>query len=221
MLWEEKKFSLPKGKVAFNIVGEKRLQNELLASCLRNHTGHKCFIFKTINELPIRHKNQRILIVDCQNTNPEHMLMEMKNYQLKKQLNNHTVLVNVSMGMAFQKELIMNGVYGFFYEHDTVDNLLKGILSVINGKLWFSREMMSRCILEGTEKKQASKNITDKLTPRQVEILSMIAVGASNREISEKLFISPHTVKNHLYNIFKKIGVSNRIQASLWAAVHL
>jgi len=42
----------------------------------------------------------------------------------------------------------------------------------------------------------------DKLSPRQVEILSMIAVGKTNKEISEELYISPNTVKNHLYAIY-------------------
>jgi LuxR family transcriptional regulator of csgAB operon len=59
------------------------------------------------------------------------------------------------------------------------------------------------------------------LTPREVEILAMVAVGAKNEEIAEKLHISPHTVKTHIYNIFKKIDVPNRLQAALWAASNL
>jgi DNA-binding CsgD family transcriptional regulator len=49
----------------------------------------------------------------------------------------------------------------------------------------------------------------------------MISVGAKNEEIADKLFISPNTVKTHIYNIFKKIDVPNRLQAALWAAKHL
>ena len=56
------------------------------------------------------------------------------------------------------------------------------------------------------------------LTPREKQILTMIAVGASNDEIADNLCISPHTVKTHLYNIYNKIRVPNRIQAALWAA---
>jgi LuxR family transcriptional regulator of csgAB operon len=59
------------------------------------------------------------------------------------------------------------------------------------------------------------------LTPRKLEILALISTGYTNDEIAEKLLISPHTVKTHLYNIFKKIKVPNRLQAALWAAKNL
>ena len=59
------------------------------------------------------------------------------------------------------------------------------------------------------------------LTPREVEILDVLASGAKNEEIANRLFISPHTVKTHLYNIYKKIHVGDRLQAVLWAAKHL
>ena len=59
------------------------------------------------------------------------------------------------------------------------------------------------------------------LTPREREILDLIASGFSNQQIADTLFISPHTVKTHLHNIFKKINVKRRLQAALWAAENL
>ena len=55
------------------------------------------------------------------------------------------------------------------------------------------------------------------LTPREKEVLALIAVGMTNAEIAEELFISPHTVKNHVTNIYKKIQVEDRTQIALWA----
>lgn len=55
------------------------------------------------------------------------------------------------------------------------------------------------------------------LTPREVEVLQLVAPGLSNREIGERLHISAKTVRNHLSNIFQKLGVDDRIQAVLYA----
>ena len=49
------------------------------------------------------------------------------------------------------------------------------------------------------------------------EVLALIATGMTNAEIAEQLFISPHTVKNHVTNIYKKIKVEDRTQIALWA----
>jgi DNA-binding CsgD family transcriptional regulator/ArsR family metal-binding transcriptional regulator len=55
------------------------------------------------------------------------------------------------------------------------------------------------------------------LTPREVEVLCLVAGGASNPEISEHLRISPHTVKSHIIHIFNKLNVNDRTQAAVWA----
>jgi DNA-binding CsgD family transcriptional regulator len=59
------------------------------------------------------------------------------------------------------------------------------------------------------------------LTSREQEILRLMAMGGTDDKIAEMLRISPRTVKNHLYHVFKKINVPNRVQASLWAAKNL
>ena len=59
------------------------------------------------------------------------------------------------------------------------------------------------------------------LTPRQLEILALVAIGATDTEIAEKLGISASTVKSHLNRIFKKIDVPNRRQAVFWALSNL
>ena len=59
------------------------------------------------------------------------------------------------------------------------------------------------------------------LTKREQEILAQLTTGQSNSIIASRLHLSEHTVKNHMYNIFRKIGVKNRLQASNWAKLHL
>lgn len=121
--------------------------------------------------------------------------------------------------MAMNKKLVVEGIRGIFYEHDSLDHFMKGVKAVIEGKLWLSREVMTQCIFE--ESDAPTKSTTGNLTERQTEILALIAVGASNDEIADRLCISLHTVKTHLYRIFKEINVPNRVQAALWAAANL
>lgn len=58
------------------------------------------------------------------------------------------------------------------------------------------------------------------LSTREMEVLVLVGQGHTNPEISEKLHISPHTVKSHIINLFNKIGVNDRTQAAVWAVRH-
>lgn len=64
----------------------------------------------------------------------------------------------------------------------------------------------------------ANLSLAEPLSKRELEVLSMMAEGLTNPEISQALFISPHTVKSHVVHIFNKLGVNQRTQAVVWAA---
>ncbi|MDY6906589.1 MAG: LuxR C-terminal-related transcriptional regulator [Thermodesulfobacteriota bacterium] len=66
----------------------------------------------------------------------------------------------------------------------------------------------------------ANKDLPAPLTDREIEVLQLLATGATNTEISEILAISTHTVKSHVIHIFNKLGVNDRTQAAVWAARH-
>ena len=66
----------------------------------------------------------------------------------------------------------------------------------------------------------APVDLPEALTPREMEVLRMVARGATNREISGRLKISPHTVKSHVTHIFNKLGVNDRTKAAVWATRH-
>ncbi|MDF4657073.1 response regulator transcription factor, partial [Vibrio parahaemolyticus] len=68
---------------------------------------------------------------------------------------------------------------------------------------------------------QSQPAIEVELTRREIQVLKMLKEGGSNMEIADSLFISEHTIKSHLYNIFRKLEVKNRTQATSWAKRNL
>lgn len=65
-----------------------------------------------------------------------------------------------------------------------------------------------------------SKNISTKLTEREFDILYLLTTGYSNQEIGTELEISKHTVKAHVESIYRKFGVHNKVQATIYAIYH-
>ena len=141
---------------------------------------------------------------------------------MKTILKNHLIaLFNINRRHGIEETALKKGVRGFFYEHDPLHVFPKGIAVIFNGQLWASRRILSKTILDIQHKDIVTKKEAQILTPREAEILSMAAGGATNEQIADELFISANTVRTHIYNIFKKINVPNRLQASLWAAKNL
>jgi DNA-binding NarL/FixJ family response regulator len=212
------------GKIIY-IVGPRRLQNEALASCLQQETGDPCFVHEVLGSVPLDEASdsglQGLVLLDCQGKDEKNVLAELRPYLSQKQSENHIALFNVARDSGIEKRCIAEGVRGFFYAEDQLEILVKGVQAVLDGDWWLSREVMIKCILEGTDEDRYARRGNEVLTSRQIEILAQVAVGASNEEIADRLNISSHTVKTHLYNVFKKIKVTNRLQAALWAAKHL
>jgi LuxR family maltose regulon positive regulatory protein len=73
------------------------------------------------------------------------------------------------------------------------------------------------CIRHDEDFEKATTSLVEKLSERELEVLRLIAVGLSNREIAEQLYLSPGTIKTHVHNICGKLGVSNRTQAVMQA----
>ena len=207
------------------IVGPLKLQNALMASFLERETGAKCLAVEKFHDIQGMNdekiRQPKLALWDCLGNDLESCLLKFEP-DCKEVLNHSAVaFFNVSPDLGIEAEFIAWGVQGFFYEHDHLERFPKGICAIFNGELWFSRKIMSEAMLKNKKQGGLLTRYETDLTFREIEILAMIAGGASNKMIAEKLYISPHTVKAHLYNIFKKINVTNRLQAALWAAKNL
>lgn len=108
-------------------------------------------------------------------------------------------------------DFILRGVFGIIHPEANSEVLKKAIRVVHSGELWIDRKMIKRII---TKMGHTDNKIN--LTKKEKEIVSLICHGYRNKEIAQKLDISEQTVKSHCNRIFKKIGVSDRLQLALY-----
>src|SRR6202142_3674363 len=107
------------------------------------------------------------------------------------------------------------GAKGVFHIQEDSDVLRRCIRRVHEGQAWVSREQMTLLLeaLVSTPKiKAVDRKGMNLLTTREAEGVSCLAEGMTNREIAERIGLSQHTIKNYLFRIFDKLGVSNRIE---------
>lgn len=113
------------------------------------------------------------------------------------------------------------GVDGYLLKSIDADDLLFHLRSAMGGGVALSRELNT--IIAHSMRRRDSKPVeehTTELTCREHVILGLIAQGLSNKEIARKLEIADGTVKVHVKNILKKLGVSSRVQAARWVYLH-
>ncbi|PKM22224.1 MAG: helix-turn-helix transcriptional regulator [Gammaproteobacteria bacterium HGW-Gammaproteobacteria-14] len=112
-------------------------------------------------------------------------------------------------------------VNGGFLHDCPQEQLLKGVRAMLEAELWLPRKVLQQYLMKsrGFNKTFARSEVT--LTEREIEVLKVLATGAKNSDIARSLSLSPHTIKTHIYNIFKKINASNRLQAVNWAQENL
>ena len=108
------------------------------------------------------------------------------------------------------------GIGGYVLKDAPSSVLRNAIDAVIQGETFIQPSLLPILDDKMEEKKQDNIKI-DSLTKRELEVLKLLAVGMYNKEIGEQLDITERTVKNHVSNIFKKIDVSDRTQAAVFA----
>ena len=108
------------------------------------------------------------------------------------------------------------GASGYVLKGATRDDLLEAIRIAATGEsAWTSEEL--RRVKGALATPRLSTDVEVPLTPREREVLSQLAHGLTNRELALALHIGYETVKEHVHHIFRKVGVSDRTQAAVWA----
>lgn len=112
------------------------------------------------------------------------------------------------------------GARGVVFRSETASRLVDALRSVHAGNVWAGAaeiEQMMNALITAVPLHVVAKNGNELLTERQKSIVALVAEGLSNREIAQQLGLSEHTVKNYLFRIFDKLGVSNRAELIIYA----
>jgi DNA-binding NarL/FixJ family response regulator len=128
------------------------------------------------------------------------------------------VMLTTYSNPTYMARAVAGGASGYLLKGVKRQELLKALRSVADGETLLSREDLIHSLRCVSEQSHGSEELAEPLTPREVEVLRLLATGLSNRDIASLLFIGEGTVKTHVEHIIGKLAVSDRVQAAVWAA---
>ena len=205
-----------------HVIGPNLLQNELLSSFLESNLAMECRIhdnLETSAKSQLKPDSPNLFLIDCLGKKKVDPWVLYDFSGLNGMAQMFFAFYNVHPDAELEERALRQGIHGLFYQQESFKVFPKAIPTILAGELWFSRKMMTRCLSNGQGNNgRVNNDLASCLTSREREILIRIATGSGNQQIADELYISLYTVKTHIYNIFKKINVKNRLQASLWAA---
>src|ERR1700674_2624065 len=112
------------------------------------------------------------------------------------------------------------GARGIVLKQSASDLLVKSIRQVYGGEIWLDNRITAEVMSAFARSSEGGAKRDKLLSDRESQIMRLVAQGQRNKEIGQNLFISEQTVKNHVHNIFDKLGVSDRLELALYAIHH-
>ena len=190
------------------------LQNSLLLEKLEEHLKISCRLVE-----PGALSQGACLLLDCMVLSAEQAAEAIKASQDWQPVP-CIALLNATAFSSHEALMHWPGVNGIFYNSTGHSKLLEGVTEIMNGDYWLPRRLLHNFV-ESNRRIPNTQSCSANLTRRERQILQHILDGCTNAVIAAELFVSEHTIKSHLYNIFKKINVNNRLEACNWARDNL
>jgi DNA-binding NarL/FixJ family response regulator len=188
------------------------LQTGLLAKLIGDELNIDCSVFRSFDEIP---KAISLLLIDCNGQELDMLIEASQNVHLHPS-GASAALLNAEYESEHENLLDWPCISGLFYVDSDQEQLIRGLKCLLDGDYWVPRRLLHH-FLDKNRKAPANAGEPEvKLTKRERQILKQINDGATNGDIAKSLQVSEHTVKSHLYNVYKKIGVRNRLEASNW-----
>lgn len=165
-----------------------------------------------INKLAIVKPDVLLLDINMPNMNGLEVLQKMKEMKIKMKV----LILTIHSEVEYLLKAVDIGVSGYLLKDSESAELKKAIIAVVNGENYIQPSLIPVLNAKMIDRDSDTVKI-ESLTKRELEVLKNLSYGMYNKEIAEKLDISERTVKNHISNIFKKIEVTDRTQAAVFA----
>lgn len=165
-----------------------------------------------LEKLEVLSPDVLLLDVNMPEKNGIEVLQELKSKDSKVKV----LILTVHNELEYLLKAVDIGVDGYILKDSESSELKRAIQSVCKGENYIQASLIP-ALNNRLVNRDIDKDKIDSLTNRELEVLIQVANGMSNKEIATNLNISERTVKNHISNIFKKIDVSDRTQAAVFA----
>ena len=198
------------------LIGRNDFQNKLLARLIAERIGCSCLV-RSIEDLSGPSVDADVLaLLDVEGIAAPDLNVRLQVLATCASVR-YIALINADEGVSFEQIVACPGIKGIFCRETSEENFVKGILAIFKGECWLPRKML----FAHWERTNAHKRLfpaeTTLLTRKETDTLKLLVGGHSNNHIARTLNVSPHTVKTHIYNLFRKLHVGNRVQAVHWA----
>jgi DNA-binding NarL/FixJ family response regulator len=121
---------------------------------------------------------------------------------------------------TYMARAVAGGAAGYLLKGVERDELVAALRQIVAGESLLSPQDLKRSLRGIDPHSVGAEDLIQPLSDRELEVVNLLATGLSNRDIAPLLFISESTVKTHVEHIIRKLGVSDRVQAAVWAARH-
>ena len=195
------------------------VQTLALADFLARATGYGC---RVVDQPPqAANTPQSLVLLDADGRDPMDVLRRL-NGSAELGESAKVCLLNVTLEACAPDILDFPFLKGLFGREADHRQLARGIEAVFGGELWLPRRLLVKhMMLTRRRHPRECPPPAPTLTAKELEILARLSSGSTNAHIARELRVSVHTVKTHAYNLFRKLGVSNRTQATAWANRYL
>jgi DNA-binding NarL/FixJ family response regulator len=205
-------------RIRILVADNTRIHTQLLADALRRDQELDVIIADSDSHglvaTAAEHKADVLLISSNLDEEP-HRAFEV----LRKLRASHAQIRAVMLMDSSKRELILQafraGARGIFSRHESVESLCKCVRTVHEGQIWANSVQMSfavEALASSPTVRAVDANGLELLSKREMEVVRSLSEGLTNREIAERLGLSQHTIKNYLFRVFDKLGVSSRVE---------